>query len=87
MGFCVRTGGRKGDKWMFFRVMMFVWQFMLDLVAVMRMTDDEKGSSPTNAGHNCLQKLKAAKVEKTSHSGRLTACYRAEPEEAHDANP
>ena len=42
MGFCVRTGGRKGDKWMFFRVMMFVWQFMLDLVAVMRMTDDEK---------------------------------------------
>jgi hypothetical protein len=27
---------------MFFRVMLFVWQFVLDLVAVMRMTDDEK---------------------------------------------
>jgi hypothetical protein len=27
---------------MFFRGMLFVWQFMLDLVAVMRMTDDEK---------------------------------------------
>jgi putative transposase len=27
---------------MFFRVVMFVWEFVLDLVAVMRMTDDEK---------------------------------------------
>jgi hypothetical protein len=27
---------------MFFRVMMFVWEFVLDLVAVMRMTNDEK---------------------------------------------
>jgi hypothetical protein len=27
---------------MSFRVVMFVWEFMLDLVAVMRMTDDEK---------------------------------------------
>jgi putative transposase len=27
---------------MFFRVVMFVWELMLDLVAVMRMTDDEK---------------------------------------------
>jgi hypothetical protein len=27
---------------MFFRVMLYMWQFMLDLVAVMRMTDDEK---------------------------------------------
>ena len=27
---------------MFFRVMLFVWQFVLDLVAVTRMTDDEK---------------------------------------------
>ncbi len=27
---------------MFFRVMLFVWQFVLDLVAAMRMTDDEK---------------------------------------------
>jgi hypothetical protein len=27
---------------MFFRVMMFVWQFVLDLIAVMHMTDDEK---------------------------------------------
>jgi hypothetical protein len=26
----------------FFRVMLFVWQFVLDLFAVMRMTDDEK---------------------------------------------
>jgi hypothetical protein len=42
VGFCVRAGVRKGDKWMFFRVMMFVWQFMLDLIAVQRMTDDEK---------------------------------------------
>jgi hypothetical protein len=41
-GFCFRAGVRKGDKWMFFRVLLFVWQFMLDLVAVMRMTDDEK---------------------------------------------
>ena len=24
---------------MFFRVMLFVWQFVLDLVAVMRLTD------------------------------------------------
>ncbi len=27
---------------MFLRMMLFVWQFVLDLVAVMRMTDDEK---------------------------------------------
>jgi hypothetical protein len=27
---------------MFFRVMLFVWQFVLDLVAVMRLTEDEK---------------------------------------------
>jgi hypothetical protein len=27
---------------MFFCLMMFVWQFVLDLVAVMRMTKDEK---------------------------------------------
>jgi putative transposase len=27
---------------MFFRVVMFVWEFVLDLVAVMRMTNDEK---------------------------------------------
>jgi putative transposase len=27
---------------MFFRVMMFVWEFVLDLVAVLGMTDDEK---------------------------------------------
>ncbi len=27
---------------MFFRVMLLVWQFLLDLVAVLRMTDDEK---------------------------------------------
>jgi hypothetical protein len=27
---------------MFFCVMLFVWQFVLDLVAVMRMTGDEK---------------------------------------------
>jgi putative transposase len=27
---------------MFFRVMLFEWQFVLDLVAVMQMTDDEK---------------------------------------------
>jgi hypothetical protein len=27
---------------MFFRVMLFVWQFVLDLVVVIRMTDDEK---------------------------------------------
>ena len=27
---------------MFFRVMMFVWESLLDLVAVMRMADDEK---------------------------------------------
>jgi hypothetical protein len=27
---------------MFFRVMLVVWQFLLDLVAVLRMTDDEK---------------------------------------------
>ena len=27
---------------MFFRVLLFVWQFVLDLAAVMRMTDDEK---------------------------------------------
>ncbi|NDJ77904.1 MAG: hypothetical protein GYB65_16770 [Chloroflexi bacterium] len=27
---------------MYFRVMLFVWQFMLELVAVMQMTDDEK---------------------------------------------
>ncbi len=27
---------------MFFRVIMFVWEFVLDLVAVMRMTNDEK---------------------------------------------
>ena len=26
---------------MVFRVMLFVWQFTLDLVAVMRMADDE----------------------------------------------
>ena len=27
---------------MFFCVMLFVWQFMLDLLAVMQMTNDEK---------------------------------------------
>jgi putative transposase len=27
---------------MFFRLVMFVWEFVLDLVTVMRMTDDEK---------------------------------------------
>jgi hypothetical protein len=27
---------------MFFHMMMFVWEFVLDLAAVMRMTDDEK---------------------------------------------
>ncbi len=27
---------------MFFRIVLFVWEFVLDLVAVMRMTDDEK---------------------------------------------
>jgi putative transposase len=27
---------------MFFRMMMFVWEFMLDLVAVIRMTDDAR---------------------------------------------
>jgi hypothetical protein len=27
---------------MFFRMVLFVWQFALDLVVVMRMTDDEK---------------------------------------------
>ena len=27
---------------MFLRVMLLMWQFVLDLVAVMRMTDDEK---------------------------------------------
>ena len=27
---------------MFFQMMLFVWQFVLDLIAVMRMTDDEK---------------------------------------------
>ena len=27
---------------MFFQIVMFVWQFVLDLVAVLRMTDDEK---------------------------------------------
>jgi putative transposase len=32
----------KGGEQMFFRVMLFVWQFVLDLVAVLRMTDDEK---------------------------------------------
>lgn len=32
----------KGEEQMFFRVMLFVKQFLLDLVAVLRMTDDEK---------------------------------------------
>ena len=32
----------KGEKWMFFRVTLFVSRFLLDMVAVMRMTDDEK---------------------------------------------
>lgn len=27
---------------MFFQIVLFVWQFMLDLVAVMRMADDKK---------------------------------------------
>lgn len=27
---------------MFFRVMLFGWQFLLDLIAVLRMSDDEK---------------------------------------------
>ena len=27
---------------MFFQIVLFVWQFMLDLVAVMRLADDEK---------------------------------------------
>ena len=30
-----------GDE-MFFRIVLFVWEFVLDLVTVMRMTDDEK---------------------------------------------
>jgi putative transposase len=32
----------KGGEQVFFRVMLFVWQFVLDLVAVLGMTDDEK---------------------------------------------
>jgi hypothetical protein len=38
---------------MFFRVMLFVWQFMLDLVAVMRMTDDEKDLETMLCDSNC----------------------------------
>ena len=34
--------GLKGVAQMFFRVMVFGWQFLLDLIAVLRMTDDEK---------------------------------------------
>jgi hypothetical protein len=40
-GFCV-CQNLKGEKWMVLRVMLFVWPCVLDLVAVMRMTDDEK---------------------------------------------
>jgi hypothetical protein len=32
----------KDEVVMFFRVVMFVWESVLDLVAVMRMADDEK---------------------------------------------
>jgi hypothetical protein len=40
-GFCL-AGKRKSERLMFFRVILFVWDFVLDLVAVSRMTDDEK---------------------------------------------
>ena len=38
---------------MFFRVLLFVWQFVLDLAAVMRMTDDEKDLEMCCCGNNC----------------------------------
>jgi putative transposase len=38
----VLVQGLKGEAQMFFRVMLFGWQFLLDLIAVLRMSDDEK---------------------------------------------
>ena len=40
-GFCL-AGKREGEGLMFFRVFLFVWDFVLDLAAVSCMTDDEK---------------------------------------------
>lgn len=44
VGLYLRVGDRKGNKQMFFRVMLFVWQSLFDLVAVMCMTNDDKNS-------------------------------------------
>jgi hypothetical protein len=56
---------------MFFRMMMFVWQFMLDLIVVLRMTDDKMIWKSCSYGTNFASWSGNKRGDRRFHVGRM----------------